>query len=179
MIMRALLRAICITVAVSSCGFAAQPGTNSVSWLGKPLSLPEAIEIALRQNANILKGRADLESAYGLEVQTRALVLPKLRSSGNFTGNDPGLREIFPTTVPIRLPNETWYVDVKVVQSLYEGGRMRSALREANLTREQAVAQYEAVIADTVLDVQLAYYDVLLAGHQIEVQEASVLLLTN
>jgi outer membrane protein TolC len=89
------------------------------------------------------------------------------------------LREIFPTTVPINLPNETWLVDVKVVQSLYEGGRMRSALREANLTKEQAVAQYQAVIADTVLEVQLAYYDVLLAAQQIEVQEASLILLTN
>ena len=53
-------------------------------------------------------------------MQTRALVFPRLRSTGNFKANDPGLREIFPTTVPISLPNETWFVDVKVVQSLYK-----------------------------------------------------------
>ena len=154
--------------------------TNNLTILSKPLSLAEAIDIGLGHNANVLKGRADLEAAYGVVVQTRAIVLPKIEASGNYRANQESLAERFPTPlVPVTLPNQSWIVDLRVVQSLYEGGRMRSALRQAKLTKEQALAQYESVIADTVLEIQLAYYDVLLAQQQIEVREASLVLLTN
>lgn len=56
---------------------------------------------------------------------------------------------------------------------------MLSGVRAARLTRDQALLTYQAALADTVLAVQLAYYDVLLAAQQIIVQEASVALLTN
>ena len=102
-----------------------------------------------------------------------------MRSTGNLNANDPGLQESFPSPVPVHLPNQNWLVDIRVLQSLYEGGRLKSALRQANLTREQALAQYQAVVADTMLDVQVAYYDVLVALQQIAVQEASLNLLTN
>jgi outer membrane protein TolC len=63
------------------------------------------------------------------------------------------------------------------VQSVYEGGRMTSAFRTARLTREQAMLQYDTVVADTIFNVRQAYYDVLLAEQQIIVQEASLELL--
>jgi outer membrane protein len=178
MIIRAILFLLSVLLIVPY-GHCADASTNNRPLLTRPLSLPDAIDLALQQNANVLKGRADLEAAYGLVLQTRAIVLPSVRSTGNFQAADPGLREQFPTPVPVNLPDNTWFVDIRVTQSLYEGGRMKSALREAKLTKEQAVSQFESVIADTVLDVQLAYYDVLLAQQQILVQEASVNLLTN
>ena len=152
--------------------------TNLPSWLTRPLSLADAVDIAMRQNANILRGKSDIESAYGVVVQTRAIVFPKVRSSGNFTANSSGLRDDFPFSPGVELPNENWQVDLRLIQSVYEGGRMKTALKEAQLTREQALAQYQAVVADTILDVQLAYYDSLLATELIAVQEASVKLLT-
>src|SRR5262249_52000581 len=56
---------------------------------------------------------------------------------------------------------------------------MLSAIRASQLTKDQAFLTYQAIVADTVLIVQLAYYDVLLARQQIVVQEASVELLTS
>jgi len=180
MIIRAILFLFSLLLIVPApSGNCAEASTNNRPLLTRPLSLPEAIDLALQQNANVLKGRADLEAAYGLVLQTRAIVLPSVRSTGNLQAADPGLREQFPTPLPVNLPDNTWFVDIRVTQSLYEGGRMKSALREAKLTKEQAVSQFESVIADTVLDVQLAYYDALLAQQQILVQEASVNLLTN
>ncbi len=153
--------------------------TNAPNWLSRPLSLPDAVDLALKQNANILKGKSDVEAAYGVVLQNRAVVLPKVRSTGNFTANDPALQETFPSPFPVHLPNQNWLVDLRVVQPIYEGGRLKSALREAKLTQEQAVAQYQAVVADTILEVQVAYYDALVAAQQIAVQEASLNLLTN
>ena len=64
------------------------------------------------------------------------------------------------------------------MQSLYEGGRILSALRVARLTKERSLLDYQTTVADTVVQVEVAYYDVLLALQQITVQEASVELLT-
>jgi outer membrane protein TolC len=73
--------------------------------------------------------------------------------------------------------DQNWNAGLRVVQSIYEGGRIASALRTAGLTRDQALFQHQAVIADTLLAVRKAYYDTLLAEQQIHVREASVELL--
>jgi outer membrane protein TolC len=57
------------------------------------------------------------------------------------------------------------------------GGRMVAAFRAADATQKQAVANYQTSVEDTLLNVRIAYYDVLLAAQQITVQEASVKLL--
>ena len=54
---------------------------------------------------------------------------------------------------------------------------MVAALKAASATKQQALAQYQTVVADTLLAVRVAYYDVLLAAQQITVHEASVNLL--
>lgn len=73
--------------------------------------------------------------------------------------------------------DQHWSGNVRLVQSIYEGGRIRAALRSAKLTKEQALHQHQAVLADTAMEVRTTYYDVLLAAQQIVVNEASVALL--
>ncbi len=161
------------------------PPASAPEWLTRPLSVAEAVDVALRQNSSILRGKADLEAAYGVVVQTRAIVLPKLRATSGYTFDDAVEKLNFssPTNIPgfpgvVISPSENkWAANISVVQSIYQGGRINSALRTAKLTKQQALLQYEAVVADTLLDVRVAYYDILLAAQQIIVQEASVNLL--
>lgn len=141
----------------------------------RPLSVADALDTALQQNAAILKAKNDLESTYGLVVQTRAIALPKLTASGNYTYTDPGAIENFGT---IPQPNQSWNAGFRIVQSIYEGGRLGAAIRAARLTKEQALLQYQTVVSDTLLATRVAYYDTLLAAQQIIVNEASVNLLT-
>ena len=85
----------------------ATTSTNlSSDWLTRPLSLVDCLNIALGQNATILKAKNDLESQYGLVVQTRAIALPQL------TGDRPVSRytetraiESIPGTAT---PNQNW-----------------------------------------------------------------------
>jgi len=114
-------------------------------------------------------------------VQTRAAAIPKIRVTGSYTDMDPGAVDRFPSLggMAIKQPHENLNAGVQIIQSVYEGGRVNSALRAAKLTKEQALLQYQTAIADTLLAVRVAYYDVLLAAQQITVQEASVNLLTN
>lgn len=160
------------------------------SLLSKPLSLAEAMDVALQHNGAILKGKHDLEAQYGVVVQTRAIAIPKVTANGNyqhtteveavpipnipagaFGPNSPAI----PGVAPIY---DSWTANVQVTQTIYQGGQVLSSLRAARLTKDQAMLDYQTVIADNLLAVRVAYYDVLLAAEQIVVNEASVKLLT-
>src|SRR5437868_3017073 len=147
------------------------------SWLSQPMSLADAISIALLQNNAIRKGQSDLQAAYGVIIQTRAIALPKVRGTSGYTHDEAVERFPFAGPNVIKPPKEQWAGEIRIIQSIYEGGRIGSAWRSARLTKEQALLQYQAVVSDTLLDVRVAYYDVLQAEQQIVVQEASVRLL--
>ena len=164
----------------------AAPSSPAHQFITQPLSLADALDLALQQNPNILRARKELEAAQGVIIQTRAVVLPKVGLTGSFNALQPTDVDSFsfPTNIPglaggIHFGvDENWTSQIRLVQSIYEGGRMLSALRVARLTRQQSALNYQTAVADTVLDVQIAYDDVLLAEQQITVQEASVELLT-
>jgi outer membrane protein len=150
--------------------------TNAV--IPQPLSLADAVNLALTRNANILRSQKDLEVAQGVVIQTRAVAIPKLNLSGSFSAAQPSDVDTVNSPTFTFGPTENWVTQVKLVQSLYEGGRILSALRVARLTKERSLLEYQTAVANTVVEVEVAYYDVLLAVQQITVQEASVELLT-
>ena len=156
---------------------AAAAGTNAPSWLSRPLTLADALNTALSQNATILKAQNDLEASHGVVVQTRAVALPQLVASGQFKRTAREAVESFPVPGIPQQPDENWNAGVQIVQTIYQGGKLRAAIRAASATQQQAIANYDTVLADTLLNVRLAYYDVLLAAQQIVVHEASVNLL--
>ncbi|HEY3863239.1 MAG TPA: TolC family protein [Verrucomicrobiae bacterium] len=145
----------------------------------QPMSRADAVQIALRQNSAILKGKADLRASYGIEMQLRAVALPQVTAGGGYNYEQPALIESFPTfsNFSLTFPNQNWNADIRVQQSIYAGGRLTSAFRSAKLTRQQALLNYQATLADTLLSVRIAYDDVLVAAQQIAVHEASVKLL--
>ncbi len=147
--------------------------------IDRPLSLNGAINLALRQNGTILRGKDDLEAQYGLVVQTRAVAIPRLQVTGSYQITDE--TEKFPISVPgfsIPVQYQNWNTAIQLIQTVYAGGQIQSSLRSARLLKEQAVFQYQTVIADTLLQVRVTYYDVLQAVDQVTVEEASVKLLT-
>ncbi|HZV36120.1 MAG TPA: TolC family protein [Verrucomicrobiae bacterium] len=153
------------------------------SWLNRPLSLADTINIALQQNGTILRGKSDLEAQYGVVVQTRAIAIPHVQANGNYQYTTEV--EHFPAfnfgniNVPIfPVIHNTWAADIEVVQTIYSGGQIISSLRSAGLTKQQAILQYQTVVADSLLQVRVAYYDVLQAEEQVTVEEASVKLLS-
>jgi len=179
-----LLLATMFLAALAPCSARAQTNEfGATNLFSHPLSRAEAVEIALRQNSAILKGKADLRISYGIEMQLRAIALPQLSVGGGYNYLQPSLIETFPLPAPlssyIQIPNQNWNAEVKVQQSIYAGGRITSSLRSAKLTREQALLNYQATLADTLLSVRVAYDDVLVAIQQMAVHEASVELLTN
>lgn len=159
---------------------AAKPvSTNEVGWLTQPLSVADALNMAERQNGAIQKAKKELEASQGVVIQTRAIAIPKLQSAGSYRVVDQGAIESIPFPGSPKPNDQNWSATIHLVQSIYEGGRITSSLRTARLTREQSLLQYQTVLADTLLEVRTAYYDVLLAEQQIKVQQASVELLAH
>jgi outer membrane protein len=152
-------------------------GTNAPAWITQPLSLVDCLNLALSQNATILKAKSDLQATYGVVVQTRAVALPQVLATGQYKRTERSAIESFPG-LGIQQPDQNWNAGIQIVQSIYEGGKMLAAIRAARLTKEQSLLQYQTVVDDTLLSTRLAYYDVLLAAQQIVVHEASVKLLT-
>ncbi len=150
--------------------------TNAPAWLARPLSVADALNVALAQNATLLKAKNDLQAAHGLVVQTRAVALPQVVASGKYQDEELTLLQTIPGTT-ISSPHQNWNTGVQIVQNIYTGGKLIAAIKAAKVTDQQALAQYQTAVADTLLTVRLAYYDVLLAAQQITVNEASVKLL--
>jgi outer membrane protein len=145
----------------------------------QPLSLPDAVNLALRRNANILRARKDVEAAEGVMIQTRAIAVPKVRLTAHYSAVEESDVEVPPPPATNFTfgTDQSWAGQVRLIQSLYEGGRINSAFRVGRLTRERSVLNYQTAVANTVFEVQTAFFDVLLNAEQIGVQEASIELL--
>src|ERR1035437_8163795 len=101
--------------------------TNAPAWITRPLSLAESLNVALQQNGTILKARSDLEASHGVVVQTRAIVIPRVQASGNFTYSDPNAIDKFPfaggggtnaSAFTFQQPHENWSSGIQIVQSI-------------------------------------------------------------
>ena len=167
-----------IALVAASSLLAAHADTNS--WPTAPLTLADALETALRQSPALLKGKQDVEEAYGLALQLRSVARPRLAAGGSARQLDNGGIEqanLGPATVQFQ--NDTqWGANVEVSQPLFTAGKITSSLRTAKLTQAAALAQYQALVADTLVELRVAYDDALLAAELIKTQEASVDLLT-
>jgi len=112
----------------SAAGADSSPSSNSI--ISQPLSLADAVNLALRQNPNILRTQKDVAAAEGIAIQTRALAIPKLRVTGNYTAVQP--TDVDRPNVSNNIPgftfgtDQSWASQVRLVQSIYEGGRVVS-----------------------------------------------------
>ncbi len=176
----------------------ANDAIDSLETLRRPLSKADALNIAFARNGTVLQARKDVEAATGVSIQLRAIVYPKLLNQTQYSviqdslieanqnrqstvseADIPGLGALrLEGSPPAKTNNQDWNSDIRVVHSVYEGGRIGAALRSSRLIRDQALLSFQATAADVLLSVSNAYDDVLSTAKQVEVREASVALLT-
>ena len=102
----------------------------------------QRLDLALQQNSAILKSQADIEAAHGVVVQTRAIALPKVRVASDYQANEESAIDRFrPKGGSVTnslfanafdFADQRWSANARVVQSIYEGGRINSALRASH-----------------------------------------------
>ena len=176
----ASLAFVCVLPASRAAAPVKKPEPDS-SFLKRPLSKVEALNIAIAQNGTILQAEKEVQAVAGVSIQTKAILFPHLNQTAIYSVAQDGLietnRSETVTSLDQKVNNQAWNADIQLVQSVYEGGRMLSSLRTSRLLREQSVLAFQSTVADTLLSVSTAYDDVLSTAKQIEVREASVKLL--
>ena len=156
-----------------------QPASSPPTPAAPTLSLPECIDLALKQNPSVLKAQEELRRTRGLIVEARAPALPQLNATGSYRRIEKRFIDQFPgtTTGPTANQQEPWSDTVELSQLVYAGGRVNAALRAAKLTDQIAALNFQRVVADTILSVRKAFYQILLNKALVGVREQSVHLL--
>ena len=141
------------------------------------LTLQDCLDLALRQNPSILKAKEEIRRTHGVIVETRAQAIPQVTASGTSQVIDKHGIDAFPGTTVFRNQEQPWNAQVEVSQLVYSGGRVSAALRAAKLSDQIAALGFQSAVANTVLDVRKAFYQILLNKAQVDVREQSVKLL--
>ena len=132
----------------------------------KSLSLEQAVALAREQNPEIVMARKQIEAARGGVVEARAGSLPSLVSSGLLRRRER--QEIS------RLRNDDYNASLRVVQNVYSGGAIRAQTKIARLNEEKRELELAAVTNRVLMDLRVAWYELLLNRAKIGVREQSV-----
>jgi outer membrane protein len=134
--------------------------------------LRECIELALRQNAEVQAARKRLQEAAGALIEARAGYLPALTASANFEFLESDYARL--SGVLTNREDHLWNVHVRLTQNLYSGGAVQARLSMARLGRALRMRQYQATVDRVVMEVRLAFYEILRNQAQLAVHQQAI-----
>ncbi len=153
-----------------------------------PLSLRDAVRLALRENKAIAASAAGVRASAERKTQARSGMLPKVNFAESFArSNNPvfvfsslltqhqfgaGNFNIGPLNRPDALNN--FQTQVTVDQSLYDGGQTRGAVRSADLGEKMSAEEQRRVQMEVVAGVARAYHNSVLAAESLKAAEQAV-----
>jgi outer membrane protein len=151
---------------------------NAPAPLPSSLTLPDCLDLAMKQNPTILKAREEIRRTHGLIMEARAPAIPQVNGSGQYEQIQKSAIDSFPGGSGIfRNQEQPWNAQIEISQLVYSGGKVRAALRAAKLSDRIAALGFEKAVADVILNVRTTFYQILLNKAQVEVREQSVTLL--
>lgn len=148
-----------------------------------PIGLLQAVELALRLQPDLQAARGSLTQAEGTVVQQRANLLPRLNLSSTFshssTRQDGGgvdsatLVNVGSGSVVASSGSTTDRLSssLGLSQLLFDFGRTRSLVKQADLQRQAAAATVLQAENDVALSVKESFYNVILARRLVQVRE--------
>jgi outer membrane protein TolC len=167
---------------------AAQSSTDTVRVLGARssqasardtvrLTLDQAVQLGLRQSDEVGLAAAQTEVADAQLANARSNVLPQLRLNGAYThvyesARGQAVGQLF------NQPN-TYTFSTNLSQTLFQGGRLVSAVRAGSDVRQAAREDEQEQRATTTMQVQRAYLQVLFAARIAELQANNLTLASN
>ena len=157
-------------------GFNALADKKETSPTSPVYTLDECIQIGLERSATLSNARRDTTIAEAIVKQTRAQVLPQLQARADYTRRDELSKSIDQTTGDITESGEldNYSASIEASQLLFSGGSVKAALRAAKLYREQKNIALGRTKAALIRDIRNAFYDILLARANVEVNKESV-----
>ncbi len=164
-------------------GFAPSGDLRAQSAL-RPLSLEEAIRVALDQSPDLETAEHRTNAAHAAIDQAEAAFYPQLRMSGGYAATDDPVQAFMMTlmqrdfdfAVNFNHPSTTDNLNLrfKAIYSIYNGGRDRAGREAALATSEAQQQQFAAVQNALVLEVTRAFHTIRKARRLVEVERAAM-----
>ncbi len=155
----------------------------------RALTLQGAISLALKQNPDILKSIHEIERTRGQVIEVRAQALPKIQATGTYTQYDPDLLTGGGSSISSTATgsstysgvtvDKTWRITLDVKQTIYSGGKVRAAMKIAELTEDTSHQLLRETVATVIARVRTQFYTALLNRELITVSEESIQLLSD
>ena len=162
------------------------------------LTLEAAISLALKQNPDILKAIHEIERTRGQVLQVRAQALPNVQAVGSYnqyapeligSGGAAAVSTSVSTTsssvattssaVASAAQDKSWRITVQVQQILYSGGKVKAAVKIAQLTEDTSRQMLRETVNTVVANVRTQFYTALLNRELITVAQESIVLLSD
>jgi outer membrane protein len=145
----------------------------------QPLSLREAVEIALRESPILRGAVAELKAAEARLRMARSEKRWQLSVNAfASTGTESAILASPPTVMPsatMLLPRRTFFdANAMLMFPIFTGGRLEALIRQAEAVRHATAVQLEAMRLDVALETKLAYRRALLAREMVQVAEVYV-----
>ncbi|RFC46290.1 MAG: Outer membrane protein TolC [Verrucomicrobia bacterium] len=136
------------------------------------VELADAVNLALRQNPEVLGALREIERKYGRVIEVRAQALPHIALNPSFREQD---KKLLSQGLAANLTqNKSWSIALEVRQVLYAGGSVAASLRSAKFSQEAAYYGLRDTLDRVVSQVRQQFSQVLATKALIEVAEESV-----
>ena len=136
----------------------------------RPLSLPAAIRLALKNNPDLATAQQHVNAARAGIQQTEAALWPQVRLSGSYAASDNPVQAFMMTlnqrafsfTGNFNHPDPTDNLNSKVLAqwSLYDGGQSLASRQAAKLNTEATRQTFAAARNDLVFEVTRAFHTI-------------------
>ncbi len=133
-----------------------------------PLSLDDAIKLALQYNKGLQAAVMQREVARGNRMSSYAVILPSFTATAGASRVENFHRP------PTRENLDSYSFGLSVDQPIWNGGRIPAVLRSSQLNVALVDEGIRAYVQDLVQKVANLYYDVLLAQHMVETQREAL-----
>jgi len=157
-------------------------------WAQDPLSLRDAVRLAIRENKAIAGTTAGALASEARITQARGGMLPKINYSESFArSNNPVF--VFSSLLtqhkfgvenfaigPLNRPDflNNFQSQVTVDQPIYDAGQTRNAVKSAELVRQMTGEEQRLVQMNVISGAARAYYAVVLATESLKAAERAV-----
>ncbi|MDO4219266.1 MAG: efflux RND transporter permease subunit [Synergistaceae bacterium] len=141
-----------------------QPTQAQEIQMSEGLTLQNAIDIALKNNANLRTLALDVEKAKASRLVADVAFLPSLTIAGNAT------RQKLPVVPALDKYTDT-SVGATLTQIIYSGGKVPAGVRQIAAQYAMALATYEEGKNDALRNVYKLYFDVVLWHTAVEIAE--------
>ena len=158
---------LAVLIVISTCSLS--------SGYGQSINLPEAIDIALKSNPQILMAQEKVRETEQAMKEAFAGYFPLLSLQGNYThlGEPPKVH--IPDWGDLEIgPQDTTAFALSLTQPLYTSGQLSLTNQQAKLNYQVAREDLKSTQSETVFQVKESFYSVILAQENLQITKQAL-----